>query len=58
MLWEMWNFFSAAKWVYHVPFVNGFYLFEMPLLGFAGYVPFGVLCGWAIGTLRPSEGEV
>ena len=48
--WEMWNFKSLAKWVYAVPFVNRFHVFEMPLLGFAGYLPFGLECG-AVGLL-------
>lgn len=48
--WEMWNFFSLAKWKYSVPFVDGFKLFEMPLLGFAGYLPFGLECA-VIGEL-------
>uniref|UniRef100_UPI0030EBE9AF hypothetical protein n=1 Tax=Rhodohalobacter sp. 8-1 TaxID=3131972 RepID=UPI0030EBE9AF len=42
--WEMWNFYSEAKWIYNVPWVERFYLFEMPLLGYAGYLPFGVIC--------------
>jgi len=42
--WEMWNFGSLAKWVYAIPYVGALYVFEMPLLGFAGYLPFGVLC--------------
>jgi len=42
--WEMWNFFSFAKWVYAVPYVNRFHCFEMPLLGYAGYLPFGLEC--------------
>lgn len=45
LLWELWNYHSLAKWVYHVPFVEYFYIFEMPLLGYAGYLPFGLLCG-------------
>jgi hypothetical protein len=40
----MWNVNSAAKWVYSIPFVDRFHLFEMPLLGYAGYVPFGLEC--------------
>ncbi len=43
--WEMWNFYSFAKWKYSIPFVSKFYVFEMPLLGFAGYLPFGLVCG-------------
>lgn len=42
--WELWNFHSLAKWVYHVPFVDRFHLFEMPAVGFAGYLPFGLEC--------------
>ncbi len=42
--WEMWNFGSYAKWVYDIPYVNVLHVFEMPLLGYAGYLPFGVLC--------------
>jgi hypothetical protein len=42
--WEMWNYFSFAHWTYAVPFVQRFHLFEMPLLGYAGYLPFGAMC--------------
>ena len=42
--WEMWNWGSLARWEYSVPFVNRFHLFEMPALGYAGYLPFGVEC--------------
>jgi len=43
--WEMWSYFSLAKWVYEVPYVEKFHIFEMPLLGYAGYLPFGWECG-------------
>lgn len=42
--WEMWNMYSEAKWIYNVPFVHVLQIFEMPLLGYAGYLPFGVEC--------------
>ncbi|MBT3193450.1 MAG: hypothetical protein HN341_12945 [Verrucomicrobia bacterium] len=42
--WEMWNSHSAAGWTYAVPYVGRFKLFEMPILGFAGYLPFGLEC--------------
>jgi hypothetical protein len=48
--WEMWNYFSLAKWEYSLPFVHRFQIFEMPLLGYAGYLPFGLECA-AIGGL-------
>ncbi|MEI6809750.1 MAG: hypothetical protein WCN95_13595, partial [bacterium] len=48
--WEMWNVSSLAKWKYSVPFVGEFKIFEMPILGFAGYLPFGLECA-VIGEL-------
>jgi hypothetical protein len=42
--WEMWNHGSLAHWEYAVPYVDRFRIFEMPLLGYAGYLPFGVEC--------------
>jgi hypothetical protein len=42
--WEMWNWNSLAKWVYAVPYVDRFHLFEMPILGYSGYLPFGLEC--------------
>jgi len=41
-LWEMWNFYSLPKWVYHVPYVGYFKIFEMPILGYLGYLFFGL----------------
>lgn len=48
--WEMWNFFSLARWEYSIPFVHGFEIFEMPLSGYAGYLPFGLECA-AVGDI-------
>jgi len=43
--WEMWNFYSYPKWIYHVPWGNWLHIFEMPLLGYGGYLPFALeLC--------------
>jgi hypothetical protein len=42
--WEMWNYYSLAKWQYSIPLVHRFQIFEMPLLGYAGYLPFGLEC--------------
>jgi hypothetical protein len=42
--WEMWNYNSLAKWTYSIPYVHRFQLFEMPLPGYMGYLPFGLLC--------------
>ncbi len=40
--WEMWNYFSFPKWIYHVPGVGFLKIFEMPLLGYGGYLPFSL----------------
>jgi hypothetical protein len=42
--WEMWNTGSLARWEYSIPYVDRFRLFEMPALGYAGYLPFGIEC--------------
>ena len=53
--WELWNFGSVAKWIYTVPYVNRFKIFEMPLLGFAGYIPFGLECAVIADLLKPAK---
>lgn len=40
--WEMWNYFSFPKWIYSVPWVSSPKIFEMPLLGYGGYLPFSL----------------
>ena len=44
LFWEMWNFYSLAHWKYIIPHVHGIQLFEMPILGYFGYFPFGISC--------------
>lgn len=57
--WEMWNYYSYPKWVYSIPFFDVLHVFEMPLLGYGGYLPFSLeifaftqlafnLCGLAL----------
>ncbi len=48
LLWELWNAGSYARWSYAIPYVDRFHLFEMPILGYAGYLPFGVVCAVVI----------
>ncbi len=55
--WELWNWGSAHPaepvtnpnyWIYDIPYVNVIHIFaEMPLLGYLGYMPFGILT-WAV----------
>ena len=40
--WEMWNFLALPKWYYTIPFVGFWKIFEMPLLGYLGYLPFAL----------------
>ena len=46
--WEMWNYFSYPKWIYHTPGAEFFRIFEMPVLGYLGYLPFA----WELFALR------
>jgi len=40
--WEMWNYLSYPKWIYSVPWGGCCPIFEMPLLGYGGYLPFAL----------------
>ena len=40
--WEMWNYYSYPKWIYDVPWGDWLHIFEMPLLGYGGYLPFAL----------------
>lgn len=42
LLWEFWNYWATTKWEYHVPYLGHIKLFEMPVLGFLGFMPFAV----------------
>ncbi len=53
LFWELWNSQSLAHWEYAIPYVDRFHLFEMPILGYAGYLPFGLEC-LAAASLLPS----
>jgi len=44
ILWEMWNFNAGAKWIYNIPFVGKWKIFEMPLLGYLGFPVFALEC--------------
>ena len=41
--WEMWNFLSYPTWYYSIPYVGFWKIFEMPLLGYGGYLFFGLI---------------
>lgn len=41
--WELWNYYSLPKWIYTIPYVGFWKIFEMPALGYLGYPFFGVI---------------
>jgi hypothetical protein len=43
-LWEFWNFWARAKWIYTVPILGDLKIFEMPVLGYFGFPPFALEC--------------
>ncbi|MGB9639486.1 MAG: hypothetical protein ACPL3P_03770 [Anaerolineales bacterium] len=40
--WEMWNYYSNPKWIYTIPWGSWLKIFEMPILGYGGYLPFSL----------------
>ena len=43
VFWEMWNYYSLPKWVYTIPYLGFWKIFEMPFLGYLGYPFFGLI---------------
>jgi len=60
--WEMWNYFSYPKWIYFLPGVNFLHIFEMPALGYLGYIPFSLelfaIYNFIDGTLLKRKTEI
>jgi hypothetical protein len=59
-LWEFWNYWAAAKWLYIFPIFQQWKFFEMPAPGFLGFPPFALECftmyvtaAWLIGKALP-----
>src|SRR5438309_5184689 len=59
-LWEFWNFWAAAKWHYTFPIMQSQKIFEMPVLGYLGFLPFALECvlmyyfaAWLVGWGKP-----
>jgi hypothetical protein len=38
----MWNYHASPNWYYTIPYVGFWKIFEMPLLGYSGYLPFAL----------------
>jgi hypothetical protein len=43
-LWEFWNYWAAAKWHYIFPLAQQWKIFEMPVPGYLGFLPFALEC--------------
>ncbi|MBI3951224.1 MAG: hypothetical protein HY314_12310 [Acidobacteria bacterium] len=44
LLWEFWNFWAGARWMYTFPILQRYKIFEMPLPGYFGFPSFAVEC--------------
>lgn len=61
-LWEFWNYWASAKWHYMFPIMQNSKIFEMPAVGYLGFLPFALECfvmyvtaSWIVGGLRLRE---
>jgi hypothetical protein len=54
--WEMWNIYSWPKWIYTFPYLNGLKVFEMPLAGYLGYLPFALELYALVALIGPMIG--
>ena len=43
-LWEFWNYWAAAKWIYTFPILQQWKIFEMPGPGYLAYPVFALEC--------------
>jgi len=44
IMWEFWNYWASAKWIYTVPYFPEYKIFEMPIVGYFGFPPFAIEC--------------
>ncbi len=40
--WEFWNFWAESRWEYNLPCLNFWRVFQMPVLGYTGFLPFAL----------------
>jgi hypothetical protein len=57
VLWEFWNYWALTRWTYTVPYPPEAKLFEMPVLGYLGFLPFALECFAMYHGLRGLLGE-
>ena len=61
--WEMWNHHATVSWEYNIGLFDFARIFQMPLLGYGGYLPFGLetyaLFHFVVGLLNwSSDAEI
>ena len=44
LLWEFWNYWARARWLYVFPIWQDWKIFQMPLPGYLGFPPFALEC--------------
>jgi hypothetical protein len=44
VVWEFWNYWARTKWIYTVPILPDWKVFEMPVPGYLGFPAFAVEC--------------
>lgn len=57
-LWEFWNYWAAAKWLYIFPMFQQWKIFEMPAPGYLGFSPFALECFTMYVTARWAVGKI
>lgn len=57
-LWEFWNYWATARWHYTFPMFQNIKVFEMPVPGYLGFLPFALECfvmfvtaEWVVGRI-------
>lgn len=66
--WEMWNNTTSVSWKYDFAYFDFARVFQMPILGYGGYLPFGLetyavfhfiagLLGWSSNSHVPLNGD-
>jgi len=52
LLWEFWNYWASARWVYVFPMFQQWKVFEMPVAGYLGFPAFAVECSALLNFVR------
>jgi hypothetical protein len=58
ILWEFWNYWASAKWLYVFPMWQNWKVFEMPAPGYLGFPPFALECFVMYEFVRGLRGRV